>query len=61
MKSDEINKVLIVGHSNTIPPIANFLYGQKYFNTILPEKEFDNLLIIVEKRNKTKQIYELKY
>lgn len=60
-KSLDVNKVLIVGHSNTIPPIANFLYGKKHFNTIFAETEYDNFLIIVEKRDSTKQIYELKY
>lgn len=60
-KSSDVNKVLIVGHSNTVPPIANFLYGKKYFNSIFPETEYDNLLIIVEKQNGSKQIYELKY
>lgn len=60
-KSADMNKVLIVGHSNTVPPIANFLYGKKYFNTIFPETEYDNLLIIVEKTDGLKQIYELKY
>lgn len=60
-KSVDKNKILIVGHSNTVPPIANFLYGKKYFNSIFPETEYDNLLIIVERTNGSKQIYELKY
>ncbi len=61
LKNPEIRKALIVGHTNTVTPIANFLYGKQYFNKIIDEKEFDNLYIIVEKRDSSKQIYELKY
>lgn len=60
-KSPEVLKILIVGQSNTVPPIANFIYGKNYFNKLFDEKEFDNLIVIVQQRDSSKQIYELKY
>lgn len=61
IKSSEINKVLIVGHSNTIGPLSNFILGKNHFNKNISEDEYDNFIIIVFKTNGQKQIYELKY
>jgi phosphohistidine phosphatase SixA len=59
--SSNINRVLIVGHSNTIPPLANFLAGKTHFNKTIDEKAYDNFIIVVQKKDSTKQVYELKY
>ncbi|HRD09058.1 MAG: histidine phosphatase family protein [Saprospiraceae bacterium] len=59
--SPNINRVLIVGHSNTIPPLANFLAGRTHFNKTIDEKAYDNFIIVVQKKDSTKQVYELKY
>lgn len=59
--SPTINRVLIVGHSNTIPPLANFLAGKTHFNKTIDEKAYDNFIIVVQKKDSTKQVYELKY
>lgn len=61
IKSSEFNKVLIVGHSNTIAPLANFLLGKTYFKKNIDENVYDNFIIIVYKMNGQKNIYELKY
>ncbi len=60
-KSPKLNKVLIVGHTNTVTPLANFLLGKQHFNKILDEKEYDKFIIIVQKRDTTNQVYELRY
>ncbi len=60
-KSPDVNKVLIVGHTNTVTPLANFLLDKQHFKAILDEKEYDKFIIIVQKRDSTKQIYEFRY
>ncbi len=51
--SGKIKRLLVVGHSNTTPALANLLVGQdKYKN--LAESEYDKIWVIKIKRNKTK-------
>lgn len=61
MNSPSVNRILIVGHSNTIPPLANFLYGKAHFNKTIDDKTYDNFIIVVQQRDSTKKVYELKY
>lgn len=61
MNSPSVNRILIVGHSNTIPPLANFLYGNSHFNKTIDDKTYDNFIIVVQQRDSTKKVYELKY
>ncbi|MFM2393530.1 MAG: hypothetical protein RLZZ546_1512 [Bacteroidota bacterium] len=61
LKSTTVNKILIVGHSNTVSPLANFLLGRTHFHKNIDENVYDNFIIIVHKINGVKQIYELKY
>lgn len=61
INSPKENRVLIVGHSNTIPPLANFLYGKTHFNKTIDDKTYDNFYIVVQQRDSTKKVYELKY
>lgn len=51
--SGKLKRVIIVGHSNTTPALANLLIGQdKYKN--LAETEYDKIWVFRIKRNKTK-------
>ncbi len=51
--SGKIKRLVVVGHSNTTPALANLLVGQdKYKN--LDESEYDKIWVIKIKRNKTK-------
>ncbi len=51
--SGKIKRIVVVGHSNTTPALANMLIKQdKYKN--LAESEYDKIWIIKIKRNKTK-------
>jgi len=51
--SGKIKRIVVVGHSNTTPALANLLLKQdKYKN--LAESEYDKIWIIKIKRNKTK-------
>ncbi len=51
--SGKIKRIVVVGHSNTTPALANLLMKQdKYKN--LAESEYDKIWIVKIKRNKTK-------
>lgn len=53
--------VLVVGHSNTIPKLLNYLTGTNDFPSDIPDSQFDNLYIVsvYEKGNAT--VLHLKY
>ncbi len=53
-------RVLIAGHSNTVPLMLNILKGQMTYNNI-NELVFDNLYISPAKGLGNSQIYQLKY
>lgn len=55
------NRVLVVGHSNTIPPLANFLLGKTHFNKTFGDEEYDHFIIITQGRDSTMQLREFKY
>ncbi len=51
--SGKIKRIVVVGHNNTTPVLANLLIKQdKYKN--LDESEYDKIWVIRIKRNKTK-------
>ncbi len=60
-KSTEFNRIFIVGHSNTIPAITNTLAGKDVFTRTFDENEYDNFIIIVEKKSGISDVYLLKY
>ena len=55
------HRVLVVGHSNTTPVLANHLYGEDYYTSTFQEDEYDNLVIILEDNDKNKTILPLKF
>jgi phosphohistidine phosphatase SixA len=53
--------ILIGGHSNTTPQIANFLIGKEEF-AVFPDNEYGNILIIsVAEKGKNVKIVKLNY
>ena len=60
-KSLDVHRVLIVGHSNTIPVLANHLYGKEYFTQTFDESDYENLIVVIENSDSTKQLLSLKY
>jgi 2,3-bisphosphoglycerate-dependent phosphoglycerate mutase len=55
------HNVLIVGHSNTIPVLTNYLYGEQVYNQIFDENDYDNIIFIFENIDKSKILLPLKY
>lgn len=55
------HNVLIVGHSNTIPVLTNYLYGEEVYKSIFDESDYDNLIIVFENIDSTKLFLPLKY
>ena len=59
--SEEFNRIFIVGHSNTIPSIANTLADKEVFNKTFDESDYGNFVIVVIYKSGTKQAYALRY
>lgn len=57
----DFNRVLIVGHSNTIPAITNTLAGRDVFTKTFDENEYDNFVVVVGRKSGKKDVYTLKY
>lgn len=55
------HNVLIVGHSNTIPVLTNYLYGEQVYNQIFDDNDYDNIIFIFENIDKSKILLPLKY
>lgn len=55
------HNILIVGHSNTIPVLANYIYGSNFYNKIFDESDFDNMIVIFENVDGSKIFLPLKY
>lgn len=55
------HNVLIVGHSNTIPVLTNYLYGEQVYNQIFGDNDYDNIIFIFENIDKSKILLPLKY
>ena len=51
--SGKIKRLVVVGHNNTTPALANLLIGQEKYKA-LDESEYDKIWIIKIKRNKNK-------
>jgi phosphohistidine phosphatase SixA len=51
--SGKIKRLLVVGHNNTTPALANLLIGQEKYKP-LAESEYDKIWVIKIKRNKKK-------
>ncbi|KXK38378.1 MAG: phosphoglycerate mutase [Bacteroidetes bacterium OLB9] len=59
--SEDFNRIFMVGHSNTIPSIANTLAGKDYFKQIFDEDEYGNFIIVVLKKSGNPDLYALRY
>ncbi len=61
VKSRHFNKkVLVVGHSNTTPKLANLLLNQHIFSSI-PDSEYDNIYLIRVYRSSPAEVLHLKF
>lgn len=53
--------VIIAGHSNTTPALANVILGRQEFPNGFDENDFDNILIVLEKNDQENIVYKLRY
>jgi len=60
MMSSKTKRFLVVGHSNTIPPLANLLTGKDLFKN-LQETEYSVIYIIHMKNGKVSKVELLDY
>lgn len=59
--SDDFNRIFMVGHSNTIPSIANSLAGREIFNKTFDESDYGNFVIVVLKKSGVSDVYSLRF
>lgn len=62
IKDDEdINRVLIVGHQNTVPAITNTLSGEDIFTNIFDDEDYGNFIIVILNKSGQPTVYTLRY
>ena len=49
--STDFKRILISGHSNTTPVLANYLSKSSYFNAAFDESDYDNFIVIIDRGN----------
>ena len=59
--STSSKRILISGHSNTTPVLANYLSGTNFFTQSFDESDYDNFLIVVDRGDAGKDLIPLKY
>ena len=59
--SNKFNRILMVGHSNTIPSIVNSLAKREVFNANFDESDYSNFIIVAIYKDGTRNTYLLKY
>lgn len=57
----DFNKVVIAGHSNTTPALANVFMGDKIIETGFDESDYDNFLVVEILSDGQKKLHQLKY
>lgn len=60
-ESKELNKIIISGHSNTTPAMANVLMGEKIIDAGFDESDYDNFLVVNILPDGKKKLYQLRY
>ncbi|HPK09882.1 MAG TPA: phosphoglycerate mutase family protein [Saprospiraceae bacterium] len=63
LENDKNSKyILIVGHSNTVPAMANIILENNEFSKAFDDNDYDNFILITEQSTEpSKTIYKLKY
>lgn len=56
-----LNRTLIVGHSNTIPVIANALADTTVFNKTIDEDDYSNFIVVLQYKNGSSEVLKLRY
>ena len=53
--------MIVVGHSNTTPALANVILGKQEFTTGFDESDYDNILIVVDREGEENFVYKLRF
>ncbi|MDF1694875.1 MAG: histidine phosphatase family protein [Saprospiraceae bacterium] len=57
----DLNSIIISGHSNTTPAMANVFMGQKMIDAGFHESDYDNFLVVNIMPDGKKKLYQLRY
>jgi len=62
IKNDTTTSVVIIsGHSNTTPALANVILGRQEFDSGFDESDYDNFLIVLDRVDADNVVYKLRY
>jgi hypothetical protein len=53
--------VIVAGHSNTTPALANVILGRQEFTTGFDESDYDNILIVIDRKEEENTVYKLRF
>jgi hypothetical protein len=60
-ESKDKNRVIIAGHSNTTPAMANVLMERQIINIGFDESDYDNFLVVNILPDGIRKLYQLRY
>ncbi len=60
-ENSDYRRILISGHSNTTPVIANYLTDSNHFSSSFDDSDYDNFLIVIENGPEDKKLIPLKF
>jgi phosphohistidine phosphatase SixA len=60
-ENTDFKRILISGHSNTTPVLANFLSESEHYSQAFDDSDYDNFVIIIDRGNEKKELIPLKY
>lgn len=61
IENTDYHRILISGHSNTTPVVANYLYDKNYFKSSFKDEDYDNFIIVVDNGPQNKSLFTLKF
>lgn len=61
VENTDYRRILVSGHSNTTPVVANYLYDKNYFDSSFDDSDYDNFVIVVDNGPQEKSLYSLKF
>ena len=61
VESKEMNRVLVAGHSNTTPALANVFMEEKIIEAGFHDDDYDNFLVVNILPDGTKELHQLRF
>ena len=60
-ENTDYKRIIISGHSNTTPVVANYLSDSNHFTASFDDSDYDNFIVVVENGQNDKTLIPLRY